>query len=137
MTEARPAIRRADAPGRSPQRTCVGCRRVGAQGSLLRLARTAAGDVRADPDRRAGGRGAYLCRDERCLDAAVRRARWGQLFRGPAVLTSETVERVRVLLRAGREGDPAGVGVGVGSHGESGDGRRPTGRLGVSLGGSR
>ena len=53
-------------------RTCVGCRTARDQDGLLRLARTPDG-VRFDPDRRAPGRGAYLCPDLSCIEAAARR----------------------------------------------------------------
>ena len=53
-------------------RTCVGCRTARPQDELLRLARTPDG-VRFDPRRRAPGRGAYLCPDHGCIEAAGRR----------------------------------------------------------------
>jgi uncharacterized protein len=55
-----------------PLRTCVGCRTTRRQTELLRLARTPSG-VRFDPRGRQPGRGAYLCPDPRCIDAAARR----------------------------------------------------------------
>jgi uncharacterized protein len=51
---------------------CVGCRGTRPQAELLRLAATPRG-VRFDPRRREAGRGAYLCPDPRCIDAAARR----------------------------------------------------------------
>jgi uncharacterized protein len=59
-------------PGREPIRTCVGCREEGGKRGLVRLVR-AEGVVRADPTGRAPGRGAYLHRDQACLDQARRR----------------------------------------------------------------
>jgi uncharacterized protein len=55
-----------------PTRMCVGCRSRSSQAELLRLAATPRG-VRFDPRRREAGRGAYLCPDPRCIDAAARR----------------------------------------------------------------
>ncbi len=114
---------RAEAPAEpGPLRTCVGCRRVRSQDALLRLVRTAEGDVAPDPARRRGGRGAYVCRSESCLGEAVRRSRWAHAFRAPAVLRPETVERIRTLIRAehdrergvrpGESGGDTPVGVG-------------------------
>ena len=94
--ESRPA-------GSAPVRTCVGCRRVRPQAELLRLVRDAEGFVEPDPRRRGGGRGAYLCRSESCVDEALRRGRWGHAFRAPAALRPETVERLRASIEAGRE----------------------------------
>jgi len=55
-----------------PTRTCVGCRAARDRNELLRLARTPVG-VRFDPRRREPGRGAYLCPDPECVEAAARR----------------------------------------------------------------
>ena len=61
-----------------PIRTCVGCRSRTDQAELLRVA-VAAGQVVADPRRRAPGRGAYVHRRLACVDQA---ARQGGLARG-------------------------------------------------------
>ncbi|MCC5950435.1 MAG: YlxR family protein [Nitriliruptoraceae bacterium] len=61
-----------DTAPRAPVRTCVACRTARPQGQLLRIARTPEG-VRADDTDRHPGRGAYVCPDPRCLDAARRR----------------------------------------------------------------
>jgi uncharacterized protein len=88
--------------GRSPIRTCLGCRRARPQGELLRIVRTRDGRVEPDPARRGRGRGAYLCRREECLTECVRRGRWPQAFRVPAVATPEVVARLRGLLSQGQ-----------------------------------
>jgi uncharacterized protein len=41
-------------------RTCLGCGAADQQSALLRVVRDAAGSLRTDADRRAGGRGGYL-----------------------------------------------------------------------------
>lgn len=52
----------------APERSCVACRRKRPQPELLRLARTPDG-LRLDPQRRLGGRGAYVCPDRaECRD---------------------------------------------------------------------
>jgi predicted RNA-binding protein YlxR (DUF448 family) len=94
--------------GRGPERTCVGCRQVRPQGRLLRLARTAGGRIAPDPRRRAVGRGAYLCRSESCLAAALRRNRWVQLFRASATLGPDEVERLRALVAEAARDDGDG-----------------------------
>jgi predicted RNA-binding protein YlxR (DUF448 family) len=85
-------------PATPPLRTCLVCRGVRPQAALLRFVRTAEGVVEPDPDRRRGGRGAYVCRVERCLSGAVRRGRWAQAFRAPAALSPATAERLRTLV---------------------------------------
>lgn len=55
-----------------PMRTCVGCRRTRPKSELLRLVATQ-DTVLVDERQRLPGRGAYVCRDPRCVDAAARR----------------------------------------------------------------
>ena len=86
-----------------PLRTCVGCRAVRQQATLLRLARTPDGRVEPDPERRGGGRGVYLCRREACLAESMRRGRWPHAFRAPASVTAETLVRLSCLVAEGRE----------------------------------
>ena len=88
--------------GHAPIRTCLGCRRARPQAELLRIVRTPDGRVEPDPERRRRGRGAYLCRREECLTECVRRGRWPQAFRVPAVATPDVVAQLRELLSQGR-----------------------------------
>ncbi|APV44543.1 hypothetical protein Dform_01211 [Dehalogenimonas formicexedens] len=57
---------------KTPQRTCVICRTVGSKRGLLRVVRTPEGHVQVDPSGRLSGRGAYLCREGRCLNMALK-----------------------------------------------------------------
>ncbi|MFM7127168.1 MAG: YlxR family protein [Actinomycetota bacterium] len=57
-------------PGRSPVRTCVGCRRRRPQSELRRYVADSAGHPRES--RTAAGRGAWLCADHECLGLAQR-----------------------------------------------------------------
>jgi len=50
----------------------VACRQVRPKGDLLRVVRTPEGEVGVDPTGKAAGRGAYVCRDERCAQQAVK-----------------------------------------------------------------
>ena len=56
-----------------PQRTCVVCRTTTAKRALHRIVRSPSGAVAYDPTGKAPGRGAYLCGQPACLDAAVKR----------------------------------------------------------------
>ncbi len=46
---------------KTPIRTCVSCRSSSEKKQLIRMVRTADGDVRVDPTGKMPGRGAYLC----------------------------------------------------------------------------
>lgn len=56
-----------------PQRTCIACRRSDAKRGLIRLVRSPEGRVGVDPTGKRAGRGAYLCHDPACWEAAVKR----------------------------------------------------------------
>lgn len=55
------------------ERTCVACGRSSTKADLVRFVRTAENGVRCDATGRAPGRGAYLCPDRACFDAARKR----------------------------------------------------------------
>ena len=50
-----------------PQRKCIGCAERRDKGDLVRVVRTPDGEIRLDSTGRAAGRGAYLCKSEKCL----------------------------------------------------------------------
>ncbi len=53
-----------------PMRQCMGCNEHKPKGELLRVVRSPEGAVSLDTTGRASGRGAYLCRDVKCLRRA-------------------------------------------------------------------
>lgn len=55
---------------KAPMRRCVGCGERKEKKELIRVVRTPEGEIRLDPTGRANGRGAYLCRDPKCLARA-------------------------------------------------------------------
>ena len=65
-----------------PTRTCVACRTPRQKRELVRVVRTPAGAVVLDRSGRAPGRGAYVCDDAACQDAAMTK---GALRRALAV----------------------------------------------------
>jgi hypothetical protein len=68
----------------TPERTCVGCRRRRGQGELVRLVQEQGRAVAAPPG--APGRGAYLCPEVKCLEAAEKKRAFARAFRGPVTL---------------------------------------------------
>ena len=59
---------------KKPQRSCVSCRTVRDKSDLLRVVVTPGGDVVYDPTGKLAGRGAYLCRNEECITAELKKA---------------------------------------------------------------
>ena len=86
---------------RGPVRACVACRSVRLKRELTRLVCGDDNRVRADPTGRAPGRGAYVCRDQACLEGVLRRGRLAHAFRKPCVVDNDLAEEVRGLWRQG------------------------------------
>jgi predicted RNA-binding protein YlxR (DUF448 family) len=76
-----------------PQRTCVACRQARPKRELIRIVRTPQGELVIDETGKRNGRGAYLCPDKACWEAAVR---GGQLAKA---LKIEIGEQEKQMLR--------------------------------------
>lgn len=48
-------------------RTCIACRQMKPKKEMLRVVKTADGEIFADPTGKAAGRGAYICGAEECI----------------------------------------------------------------------
>lgn len=59
-------------PKKIPMRQCVGCREMKPKRELVRVVRSADGEISVDFRGKAPGRGAYLCPDPACLKRAIR-----------------------------------------------------------------
>ena len=57
-------------PKKVPQRQCVGCRTMKDKKELIRVVRSAEGEISLDTTGKKPGRGAYLCQDGECLKKA-------------------------------------------------------------------
>ena len=53
-----------------PQRQCVGCREMKNKQDLWRILRTPEDEVLLDPTGKKNGRGAYICKNQACLEKA-------------------------------------------------------------------
>ena len=58
---------------KTPERTCVACRKPRGKRELIRIVRTATGAVELDASGKKAGRGAYLCRYGECWDGGLAR----------------------------------------------------------------
>jgi len=56
-----------------PQRMCVACRKRSDRHRLLRIVKPKEGDVRIDLKGNIEGRGAYVCKEHKCLDIAQKK----------------------------------------------------------------
>lgn len=55
-----------------PQRQCIGCGEMKGKKEMIRVIKTAEGEILLDATRRKNGRGAYLCPSEECLKKAIK-----------------------------------------------------------------
>lgn len=82
-----------------PIRTCVGCRTAGGKKGLVRVVRTAAGDVVIDPTGKMPGRGAYICPTSECLCQAIKGRRLARALR--AEVPDELVRQLEGIVEQG------------------------------------
>jgi predicted RNA-binding protein YlxR (DUF448 family) len=79
-----------------PQRTCIACRTVRSKREFVRIVRTAANHIEADPTGKKAGRGAYLCRQRECWEAALENRRHlEQALRLETQIDPEDLARLR------------------------------------------
>ncbi len=76
-----------------PMRQCIGCRERKEKKNLIRMVRTPEGEVLADESGRKNGRGAYLCRDLRCLEKAVKSGALNRAFQ--INMSEEEIEQLK------------------------------------------
>ncbi len=74
-----------------PLRKCVGCGEFIGKKGAVRIVRDKDGSISLDPTGKKPGRGAYLCRDEKCLALAVKGKKLERSFkcRVPAEIYEE------------------------------------------------
>jgi len=90
---------------RTPVRTCVACGRADGKRELVRVVRDAEGYTHVDPTGKAPGRGAYVCPDPACFEAAAARRRLASALR--VSLVEEDVERLRNEFETAIDRDPS------------------------------
>ena len=79
-----------------PLRKCVGCSESKPKNELTRIVKNKEQEVFIDETGKANGRGAYVCKDIRCLDKAIKtKAIYKALGKD---LTEETIESLRQSL---------------------------------------
>lgn len=55
-----------------PMRQCTGCREMKNKKEMIRVLKTAEGEILLDATGRKNGRGAYICRSAECLKKAMK-----------------------------------------------------------------
>ena len=83
---------------KSPQRQCVGCGEMKDKREMLRILKTADGEITLDATGKKNGRGAYLCFHRACLEKAVKGHGLERSFK--MAVSSEIYEKLRKELEA-------------------------------------
>lgn len=63
-----------------PMRMCLGCQEMRPKKELLRIVKTPEGVVELDSTGKRNGRGAYLCPNSVCIQAAIKEHRFRKAF---------------------------------------------------------
>ena len=58
-----------------PQRTCMGCNLKKDKKDLIRIVKNKENEINVDKTGKLQGRGAYICKDEKCLEKAKKTKR--------------------------------------------------------------
>lgn len=87
-----------------PTRSCVVCRTSREKRDLLRVVRTPDGTVQYDSSGRANGRGAYVCRDELCINGASGKGTLARALESP--LPTDLTETLLTAARGGGTDGP-------------------------------
>ncbi|MGI6696856.1 MAG: RNase P modulator RnpM [Christensenellales bacterium] len=86
-------------PKKVPMRMCVGCREMKPKRELLRVVRSPEGEISIDFTGKKSGRGAYVCRDEACLDRAVKQRQLERALENP--VNEEMIALLRRQIKYG------------------------------------
>jgi len=79
-----------------PQRTCIGCREIKPKKELLRIVKSSEQDISIDTTGKKNGRGAYICKNEKCLDMAIKNKRLSREFE--MAIPAEVYDKLREEL---------------------------------------
>ena len=85
-----------------PMRQCLGCREMKPKREMIRVVRSPAGEISLDFRGKASGRGAYVCRDAKCLKKAIRAKALERAF--CVQIPAEIYERLEREMEAGDGG---------------------------------
>ena len=84
-----------------PLRQCLGCREMKPKKELIRVVRSAEGQVSLDFKGKAPGRGAYVCPNPDCLKKAIKARAFERAF--SAQIPNEVWEQLEKQMEAGDE----------------------------------
>ena len=81
---------------KKPERTCMACNEQKEKQELLRIVRSKDGIIEVDLTGKKSGRGAYICKSEKCLDKIIKSKRLERVFEKE--ISTELYESIRGVI---------------------------------------
>ncbi len=81
---------------RQPQRTCMGCNEKKDKKDLIRIVKNKEGEVSIDKTGKQEGRGAYICKDIKCLEKVQKSKRLERIL--DTKIPDEIYEKLRGVI---------------------------------------
>lgn len=81
---------------KKPARTCMACNSQKEKNELLRIVKSKDGIIEIDLTGKKNGRGAYICKDEECLNKVIKSKRLERVFEKE--ISSELYESIRGVI---------------------------------------
>ena len=79
-----------------PQRTCMGCNSKKDKKDLIRIVKNKENEIHIDTTGKQEGRGAYLCKDEQCLEKVMKSKRLEKIL--DTKISEEIYENLRGVI---------------------------------------
>ena len=81
---------------KKPERTCMACNEQKEKQELLRIVKSKEGVIDVDLTGKKSGRGAYICKNEDCLNKIIKSKRLEKIFERE--ISSELYESIRGVI---------------------------------------
>ena len=84
---------------KKPTRTCMGCNESKEKNELLRIVKSSDGEISVDLTGKKNGRGAYICKNEECLNKVIKSKRLEKVL--DTHISDEIYETIRSVIVGG------------------------------------
>ena len=82
-----------------PQRTCIGCNSKKDKKELIRIVKNKNEEINVDLTGKMDGRGIYICKNEECLNKAIKNKRISRTFE--MEIANNIYENIRKIINGG------------------------------------
>ena len=78
------------------QRKCISCNKIGQKDEFIRIVKNKDGLISVDLSKKAEGRGAYICKNEECLNKMIKQKKLSKSFKQE--INTEIYEKLRGVI---------------------------------------